>query len=510
MPARNSPPPAAIVLGVLVVAAVAVVVMNRAAKPERREPIAPFQPPPSDFVIDHPRLQPLDQAVILENSGRPDEAAALIRRVLDRDPDNVEALFALRRVLPADKKGELADRLGKCARPEAHFGDLVDDAREADDAAARAALFDGLKKARPQDPRWGCDEIELLVRDKKYADATARFGELVKGATSPPVQARYVVVFLHEMRLAGRAAEAYAATPDAHLPTALQMLAQRFENALLEGNTFTSKSAAKGELRAIVAAHRKRAPDDPMVRYYDGVLLQADGEFEKAAREYAEGMGKWPAPPPPTQDLADYPQPGDWKWAYEMFRTRRVQCLYALGRALAAYADVGPPEYTFRQLAFEFVKDKKADPLAELIAAHAKRFPDAAELPFWNGEVQFLRGEYAKAAESFAAFEKRPSNLVTERWRLPERLARARLRAGDAAGAARVVVEASSDRIPVALRTAVLAAQGDHPAVAANLEAETQRGGAVVTLYTDDDFAREIAAARYAELRAKYPDPRRK
>jgi hypothetical protein len=107
-------------------------------------------------------------------------------------------------------------------------------------------------------------------------------------------------------------------------------------------------------------------------------------------------------------------------------------------------------------------------------------------------------------------FEKRPSVVGVERWRFPERLARARLRAGDAAAAARVIDDLPPDRITTGLRTAVLAAQGDHLAVAANLEAEAQRAGAVVGLYTDDDFAREIAAPRYAELRAKYPDPRRK
>jgi hypothetical protein len=35
-------------------------------------------------------------------------------------------------------------------------------------------------------------------------------------------------------------------------------------------------------------------------------------------------------------------------------------------------------------------------------------------------------------------------------------------------------------------------------------------GGSVFSLYHDPDFAREIAAAKFAGVRAKFPDPRKK
>ena len=193
-----------------------------------------------------------------------------------------------------------------------------------------------------------------------------------------------------------------------------------------------------------------------------------------------------------------------------MFRVRRVECLYKLGRALTAYAEVAPADETFRQLAFEFVKDKKPIDLAELIAAHTKRFPTAPEVAYWTGEAYFLLGEYAKAAGAFAAFEKSPSKAGTERWRLPERLVRARLRAGDVDGALQHSNGLSPDRTPVALRAALFAGRGDADVVAFLLDAEAQRAGGVAMFYADEDFAREFADAKFAELRAKYPDPRPK
>ncbi|HUR53173.1 MAG TPA: hypothetical protein VMZ71_03520 [Gemmataceae bacterium] len=495
MPARKAPPPvAAIAVGVLIAGAVAVVVLNRAANParDRRAADAPPPPPSGPVAGDGPStgLRSVPQ----------------LRHALDANPDDVEALTELRRGLPPYGKGEVAERLTRCARPEDHFDELLDDARVDGDEPGAAALFAGLKKARPNDPRWGCDEIEKMVRGKTFAAATERFGELLKAATTDETRSRFLVTFLHEMRTAGQGLDAYAAVPDAHAATALRMLGSRLENVILEGAM--PKDAAKADLRALVAAHRKRLPDDPPLRYYEGVLLQGDGEFEKAERAYAEGMAKRPAPPRPKP--GDFPKPGDWVWDYEMYRTRRVECLCKLGQAMRAYAEVGPAEDTFRQIAFALVKEKKPDALAELIAAHAKRFPEAPELPFWNGELLFLKGEYAKAAEAFAAFEKSSPNPTPERWRVAERLVLSHLRAGDADAARRVMGSHQPDRVPTPLRVAVLAKLGDVDGVATHVEFELGVSGRGVWFYSDEDFAREFAAAQFADLRAKYPDPRKK
>jgi tetratricopeptide (TPR) repeat protein len=501
MPARRSPPVVFVVVVVLVVAALAVVVLDNSGA---RRPKKDADSPPA-FAIQHPRLQPLDRALMLETAGRRDEAMVVLTDLLDREPDNADALFVLRRLLPPDLKAELGHRLAKCARPEEHFDDLVADAQADGDGAAVAALTAGMKKARPDDPRWGCEEIETLVRAKKYADATAKFREHHKAAKSD-ARSKLLHTFLVEMRMAGKSADAYAATPDADVRFALRTLGTRLEFAILGGTGNLSPThPPKAELRALLAAHRIRAPDDHALRYFEGVLLQGDGELEKAEKEYAASLGT--RPPPAAGVLA---KPGDWAWDYEMSRMRRVECLCKLGQALRAYAECEPAEYTFQQIAFEFLKEKKPDALAELVAAHAKRFPSAPEVTYWTGEVRFLRGEYAKAAESFAAFEEAAPKASTERWRAPERRVRALLRAGDGEAAFQVSDGLPNDRLTMALRAAVWAGRGDADAVGLMLEAEAQRAGVVERFYADEDFAREIARPRYAALREKYPDPRRK
>ena len=59
------------------------------------------------------------------------------------------------------------------------------------------------------------------------------------------------------------------------------------------------------------------------------------------------------------------------------------------------------------------------------------------------------------------------------------------------------------------MRVAFLVALDELDRAGALLADAKERGG-LAAFYADEDFAREIAAPKFAELRAKYPDPRKK
>jgi thioredoxin-like negative regulator of GroEL len=186
---------------------------------------------------------------------------------------------------------------------------------------------------------------------------------------------------------------------------------------------------------------------------------------------------------------------------------RRVECLYKLGQVMEAYAELPAAESTFRQLALALAADKKPDELAQLVAEHARRFPDAKEIPFWTGEVHFLKNEHAKAAEFFATFENDPSPASPERFRTAERLVRCYLRAGNLPAAQQIVDASPKDRIPDSLRCAVFAALGDVATVETYLRTQRNWTGAPSNYHNDIDFAREFARPAFDILRKEFPKP---
>ncbi|HEX4613362.1 MAG TPA: hypothetical protein VH092_34575, partial [Urbifossiella sp.] len=144
----------------------------------------------------------------LERLNRPDEAAADYRKALDTTPNQLDALFGLRRVLPADKKAEIGDRLANARDPLRDFDELIRDARDDGDAAGVTALLAGLRKARPDDPRVAEEEVRELVKGGRYAAAALvqrRLGNSPPGRTMPPV----LTAYLGAMLGANRAAEAW-------------------------------------------------------------------------------------------------------------------------------------------------------------------------------------------------------------------------------------------------------------------------------------------------------------
>ena len=396
MPARNAPPVAAVVVGVLLAGAIVLVVMNRVRNPRPR----PDDPTASAARHSSTTIDPVGRAILLEQAGQHREAAEVVRKCLDERPDDLEALAVLQRLLPTDDKAEIGDRLAKCTRPEDAFDCLRKVALDnGHDAATIVVLYAGLKKVRPHDYRCVCVEIQQRVSENNDGEAPTLFRDSFP-ATTDDGRTQLLRTWVEAMSSREKQLAAYAAVPDTHARTAFFALAHPLEYPVLAGQ---KGAEPRARLRALVAAHRRRSPDDPQGWYFEGVVLQAGRVYERAEKVYAEGQAKRPAPAAPPH-ASSQRQLGDWTWDYEEFRARRVECLYSAGKGLLAYETIGPAESTFPQLARLFGRGKDASSLGELVAAHRTKFPAAPELPYWDAEVLFLRGEYARAATALEAF----------------------------------------------------------------------------------------------------------
>ncbi|HSQ54622.1 MAG TPA: hypothetical protein VLM40_02670, partial [Gemmata sp.] len=197
-------------------------------------------------------------------------------------------------------------------------------------------------------------------------------------------------------------------------------------------------------------------------------------------------------------------------WEADRFRRRRVECLYDLKEGEKAYAEVGPAEETFSQLAFAYQQDKNWPALEKMIAAHRQKHPNDRNGPYWAANVLYQRGNYPEAAAAFTRYladatEKDPNDYMAT-----DLGTRALLRSGKPHEAEQVVKKAQDNRVALTLRVAVALANG-HTDDAESIVAEHVKNGARYDfLYYDEDFRREVAAPKFAEFRKKFPDTRPK
>ena len=427
----------------------------------------------------------------LEGLGKGAEAAAAYRRALDETPDAADALDGLRRVLPADKKGELGDRLADARDPRKTYDELVDLAREDNDEAALDALLDGLLRLTPDDPRALGDDIRRRVKAEKFAVAR---GIMERGLKAKEHADRDSILnaYLFAMLGANKALDAYAAVPAAHAERAFRTLADDLEDDLADPEDGKPPERIK-VLGELIAAHRKRVPADPWLWFYEGALLQHAKEYAKAAAAFAAGAAKLPPGKPDPESDTD------------RFRARRVVCLFKLKKGLDAYRDIGPPADTFRQLAYLYDMEKDFDGLDALIAAHRDRKVPDPERAYWQAHLLYRKGEYARAVPAFHKYLDESDEKAPSRWSARDEVVRCVLRTKPA-DAPRTLAGFGEDKVGLPLQAAVAAAAGDR-AELERLLADSAKNGGKTWFYSDEDFRKFFSAERYRDLRAKYPDP---
>jgi hypothetical protein len=426
----------------------------------------------------------------LAAQGKAAEAANAYRRALDEAAASVDAFDGLRRVLPAGKKQELGERLGRLNDPAQIYSLLVSSAQDDKDDEAINVLLDGFLAARPNDPRALADDIRRKVTAEQFTEAAKI---LTRGLAAGAMRDRDTVLeaYLFAMLRAKKPLDAYAAVPARKAEHAFLTLA---DDLLEDYSDDGPAPALLASLKELIAAHRKRVSGDPWLSYFEGALLQHAKDYEKADQVLAAGAAKLRPVQEPKEAAAA-----------ERFRYRRVECLYHAQKGLDAYQKVGPGNDTFRQLANLYAAAKDLPGLEKLIAAHRTAATGDRELMFWQGRLLYLKGEYNRAIAVYIKYLSENADNGANIWSARDELLRSRLRL-DPESAAAALNDSDLDRISMALQAAVAAATDDREELVRLLEAST-KGGRKTWFYGDEDFRRAISAGKYRDLRTKYPDP---
>ena len=472
---------------------VALVAANRPgdALPYVRKYLADFGPEPKTCLME---------GIALENLNRNVEACDSYRRVLDEQPSNVDALDGLRRVLPADNKSELGERLARASDPGKLYRDIMVRVRQAGDDASAAALLAGLRQAKPDDKETQRDSIRELVKAEKFAEAARTVNDLIRKADSEEEKESILNVYLLAMYGVRRSVEGYAAAPAALSETAFYLLAAELDDDL-DDDEDNSASAAEKQLRELIAAHRKRAPKDFYLPFYEGILLQHAKDYEKAEVKYAESQKLYGA-------SLKKPPAGEKDVKADRIRSRRVECFYALKQGLKAYAEIGPPIDTFRQLAAAYGNDKDLENLEELVRASPGVAAGGVRRHTASADLLYRQEKYAAAAEAFRSFllMQNPDNYMT--FSAGEKCVRCYLRIDRLRDAKLMLGNLKSGEATPALQAAVALADGRADNAEEVLAEQAKKPFGLEWLYRDPDFARVIAQPQFANLRKKFPDPK--
>lgn len=442
----------------------------------------------------------LHEGAALEGLGRPREAAGVYRLALDDDPDSADALRGLGRVLPATDKGELGARLAKARDPRTLYARAVWGPDGQRDEVVADILLDALRKARPDDPHGLGEDIRRQIKAGRF-DAAKKLMEHGLKAADRDDREQVLDAYLFAMAGAKKLTAGYAAVPNEHAAHAFRTLAEDYDDELDDRDDKTPAPEV-AELRALIAAHRERAPNDPWLWYFEGAALQHEKQYEKAAELFAAGAKKLPPAPEKKPDPDEFDENAG---AANRFRSRRVECLFLAKKGLEAYAKVEPVAEVFQQLAGLYDRANDLDGLAALLAAHRKREPNDPQRLYWQGHLNFRDRNYAGASLLFKTFLKEAGERDANRWQARDEYLRCALRT-DPAAANRLLAEFGPGPVAFPLRAAVAAATGDRFELE-RLIAEATRGGGPLWFYSDEDFRAAIRRDEWADLRARHPDP---
>lgn len=408
---------------------------------------------------------------------KPEEAGAAFRKGLEDYPESVANLAGLRKVLPPDKKTELARWFAKLGKPQDHFEGLANDALTDKDAVALEVLSEAYRKAAPADPAADYFVLRAKILQMKFDEAIPLFKMLLPRVTDEEKHKEYLNGFLTAMLAAGRPIEAFEAAPDPGY--AFRFLA----NSLLADEK-------KDELNKLIEAQRRRQPDNPWSHFYAGKLHELDGAFAKAESDYALGMAK----PLPPEDQ-------------EHFRANRVYAAFKAGKGLAAHDEIGPKKKTFDQLAPLFAEAKDAKQLEALVAAQRKHEPKDEDLLPWEIEVLWLRQEYDKLVPLLN--ENRQVLLASNKtaWLIYDRLIRSLVRLKQLDKALEEAAALAKNEKDSLMLAVVSAAGGDVPKTSAALAQCLEEGRTAKDFYADPDLGPLLRTEPFRGVREKYPEP---
>ncbi|MSU80066.1 MAG: hypothetical protein EXS16_18490 [Gemmataceae bacterium] len=303
--------------------------------------------------------------IALFRLGRRHEAAAFYRKSLDDNPKDFLPFLELLVCLNANEpNGDLGKRFLALQNPAEKFVEFAEKLWQARNGAALTDLTDAMRKLDPQHVDAEFYQALAAMNQGKENVAFRSFANAWK-RVSPQERRDY---FTREFSQA-------AANGDAALRAYRELPSQADPFRYLARELW--RDFRMEDLRELVDEHAKKKAKDTYLRLYQAELFLQDEDFSAAKTAYAAAATK-------LNNVAEFND----------FRYNRVRTLYRLGEAMQAYAEIGPRDHTFRDLAQQCWSDKNFDTLTKLVEAHEKNNAGDPQLLRWSWRIALNRKQF--------------------------------------------------------------------------------------------------------------------
>jgi tetratricopeptide (TPR) repeat protein len=294
------------------------------------------------------------------------------RKALDIDPKDADAFEGLALSLtPDDDLSDLQRRFAKLDDHQETFDNLASQLWQKRNGEVLEQVALAMRKADFQYP--AVDHYLALVQAQagKTEEAIQSFRRMMQREKNVELKKVNVTQFLRAMADNGKSTEAYEAAPDAE---------EAFRTLATQLRTAHSLDA----LRRLLAAHRKKRPNDVLLPFFQGTAHIHEGQYRLAEEAFALGMKA----PPDRDTLAP-------------FNYHRILARYHTGAGLTAYNEIGERRQTFYQLAWLYLGEKNYAQLSALIDTHARNDPGSRDEIDFRLRVHIHQGRFADAVALF-------------------------------------------------------------------------------------------------------------
>jgi len=243
------------------------------------------------------------------------------------------------------------------------------------------------------------------------------------------------------------------------------------------------KSPAKAEL---MARHLKLHPNDPDAWDEQGRWLSGKGQYAEAAESYDKALalsrGKTPL---------------------EGLPARRLYAKYKSGKGMETFKETPADAERFAQYASLLSTDNKPDELQQVINVHRAALPESPQLKLYDGQLAFLRKDYAGAVRILSSIDEEKAGT----WRKRDLMIRSYVRLNQLDQAARIAAQVRDE--PDYLYAAIIAAaRGDvtttEAAINKYIEQDEDEPGEVLT---DPDLGPILKTPAFAKIYKKLTRP---
>lgn len=242
------------------------------------------------------------------------------------------------------------------------------------------SLLEAHAKFDPNDNNVLSYRMRLAARQDQVQEAIRLFQTALAATTAEEARERLKSDFAFALADAGKTLEAYHALPDA--TKAFHLLASE----LGDRGDLT-------DLSTLIAAHRKRQPDDIALLLHTGAQLLDEKKWDQAVQTLADGMKK--APP----NLRDE------------FRSQYIFAMHKAGRGLEVFR-ADPDSATFMQLANLMAGDKQGKELAALIDAYRPKGADDPRLILYEIRAKARTGQAKEALALLQRAAQKPGGTL--------------------------------------------------------------------------------------------------